>query len=284
MPRFRQIAAVLLLLAFDCVAQPPTAVLFNEIVARPPSAGMVEAVLVEAPAFRRGFIEPTNISQPLQGRQNTEPHPVRTHFVLERWLKALGGRDKLRAVHSMYVKAIVVSSGQLGTLESWQFADGRYKATVNLGDHEFTTVCDGHSGWTASDGAAEDLKDNALAAAITRSYLGSYSQFFPDRLPGSVEWVREDDDAYVLKLLPTGGLPITFYLDKTTGLPLRHEMVDGERTLTFYYLEWKDYGALKTWKRGRQSSGPDSPDLTVTAQDISWNPTLDPKLLQIPAQ
>ena len=213
-----------------------------------------------------------------------EEHPVRTHFVLDLWAKALGGRDKLLAIRSMYVKAVVVNSGQIGTLESWQSADGRYKATVDLGDHEFTTVCDGRSGWASSDGAAEDLKDNALAAAITRSYLGSYSQFFPDRLPGSVEWVREDPDAYVVRLLPTGGLAITFYLDKTSGLPLRHEMVDAERTLTFYYLEWKDYGALKTWKRGRQSSGPNTPDLTVTAQDISWNPALDPKLFQKPAQ
>ena len=211
-----------------------------------------------------------------------EPHPVRTHFVLERWLKALGGRDKLSAVRSMYVKAIVVNSGQVGTLENWQTADGKYRATVSLGDHEFTTVCDGQAGWAASDGAAEDLAGNALAAAVTRSYLGSYSQFFPDRRPGSIEWVREDPDTFVIQMLPAGGLPITFYLDKNTGLPLRHEMVDGERTLTFYYLEWKDYSGLKALQRGRQTSGPDSPDLSVTAQDISWNPTLDPKLFQKP--
>ncbi len=212
-----------------------------------------------------------------------EEHPVRTHFVLERWLKALGGRDKLAAVHAMYVKAIVVSGGQIGTLENWQTADGKYKATVSLGDHEFTTVCDGQAGWAAGDGGpAEDLSGNPLAAAVTRSYLGSYSQFFPDRRSGSGEWVREDPDAYVIQLLPAGGLPITFYLDQNTGLPIRHEMVDGERTLTFFYLEWKDYGGLKAMQRGRQTSGPNAPDLTVTAQDISWNPKLDPKLFQKP--
>ncbi len=212
-----------------------------------------------------------------------EEHPVRTHFVLERWLKALGGRDKLAAVRSMYVKAIVVSNGQIGTLENWQTAEGKYKATVSLGDHEFTTVCDGQSGWAMGDGNVEDLAGNTLAAAVTRSYLGSYSQFFPDRRPGSMEWVREDDDAYVIRLLPAGGLPITFYLDKNTGLPLRHEIVDGDRTLTFYYLEWKDYSGLKVMQRGRQSTGPNAPELSVTAQDVSWNPTLDPKVFQKPA-
>ena len=252
MSRVRQLAAALLLL----LALAPVA---------PRSAGASPAV-------------------PPAPRRPDEQHPVRTRFVLDLWLKALGGRSKLLAVRSMYVKAILVSSGQIGSLENWQAADGRYKTVVNLGDHEFITVCDGRSGWTASDGAAQDLDAGALAAAITRSYLGSYSQFFPDRLPGSVEWVREDPDAYVLQLLPSGGVPITFYLDKTTGLPIRHEMLDGERTLTFYYLEWQDYGALKTWKRGRQTTGADAPDLSVTAQDISWNPTLDPKIFQKPAQ
>jgi hypothetical protein len=60
-------------------------------------------------------------------------------------------------------------------------------------------------------------------------------------------------------------------------------MDDGERKLTFYYLEWKDYDGLKVLQRGWQSSGPDAPDLTVTAQDVSWNPTLAPKLFQKPA-
>ena len=218
----------------------------------------------------------------LASRRPAEPHPVRTHFVLERWLKALGGRDKLAAVHSMYVKAVVVSDGQLGTMENWQTADGKYKTIVSLGDHEFTTVCDGRSGWAESDGTVEDLGGSSLAAAITRSYLGSYSQFFPDRQPGSVEWVREDADAYVIRLTPTGGLPVIFFLDKQSGLPSRHEMTDSDRTFTFEYLEWSDYAGLKALKRGRQTTNPSAPDLTVTAQEISWNPAFNPKVFQKP--
>lgn len=213
-----------------------------------------------------------------------EQHPVRTHFVLERWLNAIGGRDRLAAIRTMYVKAVLVSGGQIGTLENWQTSEGKYKAIVSLGDHEFTTVCDGQGGWTGADGAVADLDSDALSAAITRSYLGSYSQFFPDRRPGKVEWLREDPDAYVLRLLPTGGRPVVFYLDKYSGLPVRHEMEDGPRKLTFYYLEWKEYDGLKVMQRGWQSSGLDAPDLSVTAQDISWNPSLEPKLFAKPQQ
>lgn len=215
----------------------------------------------------------------------TEEHPVRTHYVLDRWLTALGGKDKLRAVKTMYVKAVIVNAGQIGTLENWQTARGEYKTTVSLGDHEFVTVCDGRSGWAARDGAVQDLDGDSLAAAITRSYLGSYSQFFPDRQPGSVEWVREDPDVFVIKLLPTGGVPVTIYLDEITGLPIKHEIVDGDHTLTFYYLEWQDYGGIKTWRRGRQTSGDAAaPDLTVTAQDIHWNPPLDEKIFRKPGE
>lgn len=214
-----------------------------------------------------------------------EEHPVRTHHALDRWLDALGGKDKLRSVQTMYVKAVIVSGGQIGTLESWQTARGEYRTGVMIGDHEFITVCDGRSGWAARDGTAQDLDGDSLAAAVTRAYLGSYSQFFPDRRPGSVEWVREDPDAFVIRILPAGGVPVTFYLDKNTGLPSRHEIVEGDHTLTFYYLEWQDYDGVRTWRRGRQTSGGDAaPELTVTAQDISWNPKLDPKIFRKPAQ
>ncbi len=214
-----------------------------------------------------------------------EEHPVRTHHVLARWLDALGGKAKLQSVQTMYVKAVIVSGGQIGTLESWQTARGAYRTTVLIGDHEFVTVCDGRTGWAGRDGAAQDLDGDSLAAAVTRAYLGSYSQFFPDRQPGTVEWVREDPDAFVIRLVPASGVPVAFYLDKSTGLPLKHEIVEGDHTLTFYYLEWQDFDGIKTWRRGRQtSSGDTAPELTVTAQQIDWNPKLDPKLFQKPAQ
>ncbi len=216
---------------------------------------------------------------------SAEEHPVRTHHVLEHWLNALGGKDKLGSVQTMYAKAVIVSGGEIGTLENWQTARGEYRTAVIIGDHEFITVCDGRSGWAARDGTTQDLDTDSLAAAVTRAYLGSYSQFFPDRQPGSVEWVREDSDAFVIRILPAGGVPVTFYLDKTTGLPSRHEIVEGDHTLTFYYLEWQDYDGIKTWRRGRQTSGSDTaPELTVTAQEIDWNPKLDPTLFQKPAQ
>jgi len=213
-----------------------------------------------------------------------EQHPVRTHYVLERWQAALGGKAKLQAVQSMYVKAVIVVGGQIGTLEKWQTARGDYKTTALLGDHEFVTASDGQIGWASTDGTYQDLSGDALASAVTLSYLGSYSQFFPGRQAGSVEWVREDPDAFVIRITPAGGAPVTFYLDKTTGLPIKHEMADGERILTFYYLEWQAYDGIKTFRRGRQTAGDAAPELTVTTQDVSWNPKLDPRIFRKPGQ
>ncbi len=208
--------------------------------------------------------------------------PGRTQQVLDRWASALGGKDNLRQVTGMYVKAVVVAGGQIGTLENWQTVKGEYKTIVSLGDHEFITVCDGHGGWASRDGSVADLSEDALGAAITRAYLGSYSQFFPDRQHGSVEWVREDPEAYVIKVSPQGGIPMTFYLDKSTGLPFKHEVVDAGRALTFYYDEWKDYGAVKTWRRGRQTAGDPDSDLNVTTQEVRWSPSIDPRIFQRP--
>jgi hypothetical protein len=207
----------------------------------------------------------------------------RANEALDRWAKALGGKDNLRKVTGMYVKAVIVVAGQVGTMENWQTAKGQYKTIVSLGDNEFVTVCDGHAGWSSRNGTVADLEGDSLSAAITRSYLNSYSQFFPDRQLGTVEWVREDPDANVIKVSPTGGLSITFYLDKTTGLPIKHEIVDSGHTLTFFYDEWKDYGKVKTWRRGRQASGDPDSDLTVTTQEVHWDPQIAPALFARPA-
>jgi outer membrane lipoprotein-sorting protein len=208
--------------------------------------------------------------------------PVKVNDVLDHWAKALGGKDNLRKVTGMYVKAVIVAGGQIGTLENWQTSKGEYKTIVSIGDHEFITVCDGHGGWASHDGTVTDLSDDALAAAVTRGYMGSYAHFFPERQTGEVEWVREDADAYVVKVEPKGGMPMTFYLDKNTGLPTKHEVVDSGRELTFFYDEWKDYGNVKTWRRGRQTAGDPDSDLTVTTQEVRWSPPIDPKIFQRP--
>lgn len=218
------------------------------------------------------------------GSACAQQKPPSTSALLDRWAKALGGKENLRKVTGMYVKAVVVAGGQIGTLENWQTAKGEYKTIVSLGDHEFVTVCTGQGGWASRDGTVSDLSEDALAAAISRSYISSYSQFFPDRQPGAVEWVREDADAYVIQVSPKGGIPMTFFLDKSTGLPIKHQVVDSGRELTFFYDEWKDYGTLKTWRRGRQTSGDAESDLSVTTQEVRWSPPIDPKIFERPGQ
>ncbi len=208
-----------------------------------------------------------------------EQHPVRTHFVIDRWMAALGGKERLGRVSSVYVKAVIVRGGEIGTLENWQTAGGEYKTTVMLGDHEIITVCNGKTGWSSVDGSARDLQGEALAGAITRSYLGSYSQFFPERLPGTVEWVGEEADAYVIRIEPAGGTTVRFYLDKKTGLPLMHKSGD-DQAQPFTYIEWQDYDGIRTWKRGRDPEA----DLTVTVQEVHWNPKLDPKIFDKPGE
>ena len=227
----------------------------------------------------RRFLRHFAVIAMLAASLTAEQHPVRTHYVLDRWLAALGGKQRLQAVNTAYVKALIVRAGQIGTLEVWQTAKGTYKTTLIFGDHEITTACDGKTGWSSVDGAVQDLSADVLAGAITRSYLASYSQFFPDRLPGTVEWVREDENEFVINVEPAGGSPVIFYMDKRSGLPTRYETSAGDSTQSFSYLEWQEYEGIKTWKRGRD----DEADLTVTVQEVQWNPKLDPKVFQKPA-
>ena len=46
---------------------------------------------------------------------------------IERWANAVGGRDKVAAITSVYREATIAYAGYQGTLKVWHTADGKYR-------------------------------------------------------------------------------------------------------------------------------------------------------------
>ena len=46
---------------------------------------------------------------------------------IERWARAVGGRDKVAAIKSIYREATIEYGGYEGTLKVWHTADGKYR-------------------------------------------------------------------------------------------------------------------------------------------------------------
>jgi len=216
--------------------------------------------------------------------QGKKPEPSATitltaEEVLHRWAEALGGVEKLKGIENTYTKIEIKTAGLTGVVEDWQTIQGQHRQSVDLaGVYKSLTVFDGSKGWNQDHNRKiQELSGTDLEDEITTAYLGSYSYFFSDRKPGKVEYLGEDKSKknYVVKLLPAGGKPITYYLDKKSFLPVKSERPDAERTMTATMSDWRGINGIKTAFSIHQTSGDPRSEVQITVQEVRFNQALD---------
>ena len=168
--------------------------------------------------------------------------------LLRRWAEALGG-EKIQNIKNVYIRSLTKIGELEFTSEEWQAAQGQHKQNIYSG--HFRTklmVFNGYGGWVRYQNAhVRDLAGRELAEEVSAAYLGSFSHLISDRMPGSTEYLGEDQSKrfYILKLEPQGGLPIICYLDKTTYLPARQEQTFDGMTLTTTFADWREVDGVK---------------------------------------
>src|SRR5882724_557409 len=145
--------------------------------------------------------------------------------VLDRWATALGGREKLESVRTMHMTGSVETGGLKGTFERWSTLRGESRMSLDMsGALRQVNIFNGREGWVLdTSGSAHDLSGGNLRSAISDAYEATHSYFFSGRREGTVVFVGPEQGAYVMRLEPEGGNPVTVYLDSKTFLPLREE-------------------------------------------------------------
>lgn len=191
------------------------------------------------------------------------------------WARALGGEERLRRIENTYIRGRIETGGLSGTFEEWRIAKGQHKQKIELGEvSKQLTIFDGHNAWILDqNGSFQELTGTDLENEVTAAYLGSLSYLIPGRMPGRAEYLGEDDTKqnYMLKIWPQGGRPVTFYIDKTTYLPLKIERREAERIRTTHFSDWRDVDGLKFPYQLRQTVGDPSYDIVLTIQEVRLN-------------
>ncbi len=211
-----------------------------------------------------------------------------TEKILSRWAQALGGLEKLKQIKNVYTRSAIETGGLSGTVEEWQTAQGQHKQRLDLGGvYKIVTVFDGEKGWILDqNGKVQELAGTELANEVTAAYLGSFSHFISGRMPGRVEHLGEDEAHHILilRLLPDGGRPVTVYLSKEAGLPVKQEHPQAERTRTVYLSDWRDVDGIKIPFQIRQTTGDPKYDVVVIIQEVRFNIPLDASAFEKPKE
>jgi len=204
--------------------------------------------------------------------------------LLDKWARAIGGRERIARVKATHQRAVLEMNSMKGVAESWITVDGKERDELTMGNFRQVTVFDGSRGWIRdSKGDVRELSATEVNERLAGAYMNSFSQFFPNRRAGKVEFAGEEDGAYILRLVPEGGQPVLVFLDKTTGLPVKQQRSMGDRTFTFFFTGWLDVDGMKVPSGGRYSNGEPSGDFAIRVETVEVNPELTTGLFTQPS-
>ncbi|MDI1243298.1 MAG: hypothetical protein PSX80_15400 [bacterium] len=209
--------------------------------------------------------------------------------VVDKYVKAIGGRDALLKYKSRYQTGTIELSpmGVKGTLESFSRSDNRSLTKVSLGGiGDILDGYDGTSAWTSNPVQGNRVKEGKeLEQSKRQSTFGreaNIEKIYTSLTVKNVEKVG-DRDAYVV-VASTAGLPDDIlYFDTETGLMLRSDSIvlapEGQQATTTFYEDYRDVGGIKSAFRVRAKTP--AFEITTVVTDIKYDVAIeDSKFVQ----
>ncbi|WP_405210484.1 M16 family metallopeptidase [Dokdonia sp. Asnod2-E02] len=193
------------------------------------------------------------------------PADLTVNKVLESYIVAIGGKDKLAAVNSVYIKAQGAMQGMTLDLELKKTTKEQFVQNIMMGGNSVSKqVLDGDKGYVVVQGQRKDLEGEDVEK------VKSESSPFPEVnwLNGgaSLEGIEKvnGEDAYVVKVADG---KMNYYSTKT-GLKLQEvtiqEMQGQTIKTSITFSKYQDVGGIKFPFVLSQSFGPQSIDFNVT--------------------
>jgi aspartyl protease len=194
--------------------------------------------------------------------------------LLDAWAAAIGGRDRVAALHDVHVTGTWRNSGDAhGTFESWTTDRGeyRYESTIAPGVRE-TTVFDGTRGW-ASDGSGLviELDGPALEQIRTRALVRSLSILKPGQLTGTVAKVSDT----AIRVTTLGDrFPVTIDFDPNTHQPARIAQVSDGTAEVVEVRDWREVDGV-VFPFADHTKNTDHATVAIDHQHGSFAPLID---------
>ena len=202
---------------------------------------------------------------------------------LERWAKAVGGRDKVAEIKSIYREATIEYGGYEGTLRVWHTADGKYRKEEQIATYSLVETFDGVNGFLKQgEGPPHQMTGAELTLATSKRFSNSNAMlfaFFPERRRGTV--ALEGENQIVLK--PEGGVEWRVTLDPQTSLPKTMVHKEGEQTITVTFDSYETVDGIKFEKEIHRSAGDPSRGAVIRFTKTVINQPVEAALFSIRA-
>uniref|UniRef100_UPI003594773E insulinase family protein n=1 Tax=Pricia sp. TaxID=2268138 RepID=UPI003594773E len=199
------------------------------------------------------------------------PKGIGVNEVLNKYIEAIGGKDKLSGIESYVMTAEAETQGMKLNLEMKKTADGKFMQDVKVGGNSMSKqVFDGEKGYMMMQGQRKDMGEEEIVKIKEEAvpfpelnYLGD------DTITLEGMETVDGKKAYKLKLSEEKSV---FY-DMETGLKVQEittaEMGGQQMTSTINYKDYQEVSGIQFPFTLAQTVGPKSFDFKVTEVKIN---------------
>lgn len=198
------------------------------------------------------------------------PEGVSAQTVIDKYIEAIGGKDKLAGVSMYAMSAEAEVQGMKLNLEIKKTTNGQFMQDVQMmGNSMSKQVLDGDSGYMVMQGQRKDLDATEIAKIKAESAPFAELNYSSNAI--SLEGIEELDGkkAYKVKVSDE---KVSFY-DVATGLKLQDvvtaEMNGQKMSSTFNFSEYKEVGNILFPFTLTQSMGPQKIDFIVKSIKVN---------------
>jgi predicted aspartyl protease len=207
--------------------------------------------------------------------------------VLDKHLKAIGGREVIAAIKSVAAYSTIEYMGLAGSTVSIVKFPGKYYTRLNLGGITEKKGFDGLTAWTtdANGITRRDIAEE-LKPMINELFVASYSYLLSGRIQGRIEYRGDtliDESIYHhLAMYPEGGDSLSVFINAANGrLEYRSEIITGIKMITSY-TDFRMVAGVET-PFASDAVTPGAPyDITGWVDSVLVNPVLPDSLFLMP--
>ena len=171
--------------------------------------------------------------------------------VVERYVEATGGRDRLEAERTLHLKGRIEAMGLKGRWELWTMAPDRWMRRVTLGSLRFREGFDGRIAWRTdfSDRSVHVLSEAEALRAREEGWFLREGWALADPGGGTIRQASSsfgNGDTYdVLEVTPPAGRPRKLFVSRKTGFVTRVLREVDQRTAAEHPGAWRRLAGRK---------------------------------------
>jgi hypothetical protein len=218
---------------------------------------------------------------------------VSPYDILNKYFRATGGLDQLKAEQSQYIEGNLSLGGLNGTLKSWTLKPGRTRTEADLGVFKITQADNGDYEWVLdSNGKLQKItsfSDAAIKRKKVKRLIAEYEYADPKSEIFQVAYDGTEDvdsvKCHVIRISNnTNNDVLTYFINTQNYLLEKSISIEGEESNDTYYGDYRKVDGLMVafWTKQIPHQTGQPQELTLT--EYVSNPEIDPAVFEPPAE